>query len=145
MQTKAQSNKARYEKSCSVLEANLTVTPRGWHWKDVRIAVNPAQRLVDVQSVIGQAYGLGFPDEIARLVKPNGNVITGLFDLPFEDCEGDDIFNIVFDILGDYEQMPAACVSVEFRLPSGQSKEVVVSIETRLRDVQCFLTHVVGG
>eukprot|EP00973_Karenia_brevis_P059148 8235519-Karenia_brevis.AAC.1 len=113
---------------------------------DIRLAVNPAQRLVDVQVALTEECACAFPENIARLVKPNGDLIANLFEFPFEDCREDDVFTVVLSIRGAHEELPERRVEVDFRLPSGQHvEEVVITTETRLRDVQRFLIHLAGG
>eukprot|EP00973_Karenia_brevis_P045800 6343226-Karenia_brevis.AAC.1 len=79
---------------------------------DVRLAVNPSQRLVDVQRDIARRYGFVFPTKIARLVKPNGHTFKNLLDFPFTDCKDGDVFNIVFERPGMDEVIPEAEMSV---------------------------------
>eukprot|EP00973_Karenia_brevis_P071454 9927223-Karenia_brevis.AAC.1 len=122
----------------------IKVLFRSLHGDVIKRFVNPGERLVDVQKPIAQECGYNFPDRIARLVKPNGHVITDLLDFPFEDCQEGDVYNIVFNTLGAHEGLPAARVTVEFEFLSGLCEAAVVSTQTRLRDVQRLLLDLAG-
>eukprot|EP00973_Karenia_brevis_P045659 6323545-Karenia_brevis.AAC.1 len=87
---------------------NIEVLFRTLYGDDIRLAVNPAQRLVDVQKAVAEKCGSDFPEKVARLVKPNGDAITDLLDFPFDDCQEGDVFNVVFNTRGQHELLPAA-------------------------------------
>eukprot|EP00973_Karenia_brevis_P000713 100540-Karenia_brevis.AAC.1 len=111
------------------------------------IAVNPSQRLIDVQRSIAQKFERSvLPERVAMLIKPSGDVIKDLLALPFTYCKEGDVFNVVFEARQNpQEPVPAPRVQINFKMPSGNVWQLLVTTDTRLRDVQPALTKSAGG
>lgn len=126
-------------------QPDTVVVLRSLQGGDVRLAVNPSQRLVDVQGEVARAFGFAFPEKIARFVKQNGQVVTDLLDYPFTDCKDGEVFSIVIGCPGTHDVIPEAKMRVNFELPTGQTVQMVVASGTRLRDLQPALLRFAGG